>query len=777
MTALQQDFDNSCGNPTLNSNAGVGNLSWSNSGIYYTSQTFDQNVVYTLEADVIDATGTWPGLYWIKETSNKSYAMLINNTQARISLSGSGPGVCSGHNWASSLENYTSTTGIWSLTWRATGDILSEFPTVGTISSANSLYMKDEDLRIGIGGISSGSGTLDMNWIRARQLVDIVPSFSIGSLVMNNIVAVPQLDLGTDQLVCINTNTQLQVSSAFTSVLWSTGSNDTAIAVSTPGLYYVDVVDANGCSTSDSVVVSNHAATPLALANSQLICVESNAILTADTGFVSYDWSTGSMNNSTSVSQAGTYYLSATDANGCTTSDSIEVSYFFPAADLGIDLTVCVDDTATFTADIAYTSFLWSNGDTTSFINTNVAGTYTVTTTDTAGCVTSDSVVLSNHPVNQVVLGNDTLVCDFGGSMLLDAGSAGVTYLWNDGSNGSTLSAQANGLYSVICTDANGCSTSDSIAVTFAALPIVNAGLDQTVCPEDTAAFTADTVYNSYLWNTGDTTASITASLAGVYVLTATDSMGCVSTDSVLLVNHTLNPVNLGSDTFFCAGESFILDAGNGGVSYFWQDGSAGQTHVANITATYWVVCTDSNGCSTSDTTIIFESAAITSDFTSTTDQFDATFSDASTGNATTYSWDFGDGASSTDANPTHTYATEGNFTVCLTVTNVDGCSDVVCDTVTIIASVIAENSFGSNLNVFPNPTANQVTVAMDQLTAGNVALELRDMRGRVILQETIASAGSINHVLQLENVEDGLYVIALTKDGQSIQKRLVVAH
>ncbi|HPE82892.1 MAG TPA: DUF2341 domain-containing protein, partial [Aequorivita sp.] len=180
------NFGTSCGSYTATVAGGNLDMSWSSNGVLISDTTFPVSEVFTAEAQVNSASGNWPGIYWAKETAAKSYAMLTGgSTQVRISKTGASGGFCTGHNWASPLVTYTNASGIWSLTWQDTGNIFGEFPTVGLITSTDTEHAKDENLKLNIGGISSGSGSIQMDWIRARKYTATPPSSSIGATVTN----------------------------------------------------------------------------------------------------------------------------------------------------------------------------------------------------------------------------------------------------------------------------------------------------------------------------------------------------------------------------------------------------------------------------------------------------------------------------------------------------------------------------------------------------------------------------------------------------------------
>ncbi|MCW8981818.1 MAG: DUF2341 domain-containing protein, partial [Altibacter sp.] len=181
------NFGSSCGTPTATVAGGNLDLSWSSNGVLISDTTFPAGEVFTAEAQVNSATGNWPAIYWGEATSNENYGMMIDPSDARISVrGGAGGDFCAGHNWASPLVPYTSTSGVWSLTWQDTGNIFGEFPSVGTISSTDMTFTKDEDLKLNIGGISSGNGSMQVDWIRGRKYTATPPSSVTGATVMNN---------------------------------------------------------------------------------------------------------------------------------------------------------------------------------------------------------------------------------------------------------------------------------------------------------------------------------------------------------------------------------------------------------------------------------------------------------------------------------------------------------------------------------------------------------------------------------------------------------------
>ncbi len=138
------------------------------------------------------------------------------------------------------------------------------------------------------------------------------------------------------------------------------------------------------------------------------------------------------------------------------------------------------------------------------------------------------------------------------------------------------------------------------------------------------------------------------------------------------------------------------------------------------------------------------------SDFTFNTNGFDVQFTDHSTA-ANTYAWDFGDGTTSTEANPTHQYSQDGTYTVSLTITNDCGnfssSSEVVINTVGI-------SQVNSSISVYPNPAQNEILIN----TKPNTPIELIDISGKTVLNTRLNQSKTIN----IEHLKPGIYTLKI---------------
>ncbi|MDQ2180868.1 hypothetical protein M0051_19540, partial [Marinifilum sp. D714] len=245
-------------------------------------------------------------------------------------------------------------------------------------------------------------------------------------------------------------------------------------------------------------------------------------------------------------------------------------------------------------------SYLWSNGATTQTITVNTSGNYSVVVTDANGCSATDDVNVTVHPNPVVDLGLDQETCE-GGSITLDAGNSGATYLWSNGATTQTITVSTSGNYSVVVTDANGCSATDDVNVTIHPNPVVDLGVDQETCEGGSITLDAGNAGSTYLWSNGATSQTIIVNTSGNYSVVVTDANGCSATDDVNVTVHPNPVVDLGLDQETCAGGAITLDAGNPGSTYLWSNGETTQDITVSTSGSYSVVVTDANGCSATD--------------------------------------------------------------------------------------------------------------------------------------------------------------------------------
>lgn len=500
----------------------------------------------------------------------------------------------------------------------------------------------------------------------------------------------PAVNLGNDTAYC--------ASSAFSQTLnaqnpgatydWNNGTANTqTFAVSTAGIYTVKVTDGNGCIGRDTLTVTQNPLPVVHLGNDTAFCTGSPFALTLDAQNpgAAYDWNSGAANTQTfSASAAGTYSVTVTDINGCENNDQLTVTEnALPVVNLGNDTALCAGTpfVITLNAGNAGASFNWDNGAAlTQMYQVSTAGTYSVVVTNANGCQGSDQLVISYNTLPAVDLGNDTAYCagtPF--SLTLDAQNPGAAYNWNNGAAVTqTYTAAAAGTYIVTVTDTNGCQGTGSLTVTQHALPVVNLGNDTSYCAGNTLSLLLDAGNpgSTYSWNGSSifTSQVFAVSLAGTYSVIVTTAHGCSASDSVTVTQNALPTVDIEDNTFYCSGTPFslVLDAGNPGASYNWNNGAAStQTYTATGAGTYSVIVTDANGCSNSDSMSIEEKPLPVVDLGNDTafcagTAFSLTLDAQNPG--ASYSWNGG-----VATTQTFTVTEAGTYTV--NVTDVYGCS------------------------------------------------------------------------------------------------------
>jgi len=235
------------------------------------------------------------------------------------------------------------------------------------------------------------------------------------------------------------------------------------------------------------------------------------------------------------------------------------------------------------------------------------------------------------------------------------------------------------------------------------------------ICRGSEQRLDAETYFMSYQWSTGGKGPSVMVSKEGWVSVVASTQLGCVKSDSVYVkVNDP--KIDLGEDRGTCLPDKIILDAGPGYKAYRWQDGSTNQTFIVEKTGSYSVTATKEAGCTASDIVeiMVFE-PLFTQNYKVATDLHpDITFI-SQTEHAVSFSWDFGDGETSTEANPVHHYKQLGEYKVTLQATSAFGCMDTISSTVKIIPfKLLTPNAFRPDSEIAENRVFLPITEGID---------------------------------------------------------------
>ena len=154
-------------------------------------------------------------------------------------------------------------------------------------------------------------------------------------------------------------------------------------------------------------------------------------------------------------------------------------------------------------------------------------------------------------------------------------------------------------------------------------------------------------------------------------------------------------------------------------------------------------------------------------------------FSNQSTGNAPfTYAWDFGDGTNSNQQDPQHFYTSGGVYNVCLTIIDAAGCTDTICDTISVVIQGIDDiNQQNFNLTTFPNPFEGQTSIHYELVNSANVSLVVFDILGNDLehFVNSKQAAGEFTYTWNAENYSSGIYFISLQVDDKKVSKKLTL--
>ncbi|MBV9185766.1 MAG: hypothetical protein JO093_09085 [Acidobacteria bacterium] len=504
--------------------------------------------------------------------------------------------------------------------------------------------------------------------------------------------------------LCPNGGSVVLTANVADSYLWSTGETTRAISVTQPGAYHV-AITTGGCSaTSNDVTVTRR--TIGAITGGGTFCPGGSVALTAPAGS-SYAWSTGATTQSITVSAAGDYSVTVTDATGCAmtpppatvTASTLAVSVSQSAT------SICEGQTSTLTANTtggtgSY-SYQWFDGSdsiqgaTSASYSASASGAYSVAVTDASACsTTSQPVSVMVNPLPDASISAQSNAC--AGTTYAATSTAGAaSYQWTI-ANGTIVDGQGtNAIHytsgpsgSVTLTlavaTAQGCADTKSRTIPIANVQasITPAG-PLTICPGGSVTLTAN-AGASYLWSNNATAQSITVSQAGAYSVQVFDANGCSAQSQSVSVavaspSATITP---SGPTNFCAGGSVTLSAPAGYASYAWSNGASTQSITVNQSNTYSVTVSDANGCTASSSTsvtvnplpqVAFSTPAAICGTSETAQEVQPL------GTGLTYNWSITNGAVTQNAgHRVYFTASTGASQVVLTVTITDanGCSN-----------------------------------------------------------------------------------------------------
>src|SRR5690554_4385969 len=522
--------------------------------------------------------------------------------------------------------------------------------------------------------------------------------------------------------------------------------------------------------------------------------------------FDSYLWSNGSTADSLIVSETGTYWVETVDIFGFISRDTVEVS--FPSLNPPTTLLYCQNEFIDWQTGLGqHYTYLWSDGSLADSLVINSPGDYHVVVTDTNGCIfKSDTLSFSEDPfTTSASLGPDKNLCAGNNLGLSIGANEAVSYLWNTGETLPEIEITTSGSYHVEVQNANGCIAQDTIAITIIGdAPIVSMNIPSAVCTaapfdfEDLSTTTDGSNIISWDWDFGEGSTenveqgNFAYSVDGNYDITLTieTSSGCFNTLSTPIEIKT-NPILTFSTNYICQNQAIEFNGGQLSpqtiTDWYWNfnDPASGTDNVATGQNTQHVfaspgdydvmlIGTDIFGCI--DTLVQTKAIAPTPtadfNFNEVCEGSVVNYQNASTvaspATITSYQWTFGDGTNSGQTNPQKPYASQGVYTVGLTATANNGCSDDTTQTIKIhaipqvnytleqacagIDAQFIDNSF------IPNGSVAQVDWSIDgqtPITGFTVGHQFPNA-GTYSLEQTVRSAfGCENSAVSSVTIKD----------------------
>ena len=343
---------------------------------------------------------------------------------------------------------------------------------------------------------------------------------------------------------------------------------------------------------------------PVQILGDNLLCEGQTATLTADVGN-SFLWSTGATTATITVTVAGNYSLTVTDANGCTSTNFTDVLVFpNPTPQIIGNNSVCPNGVATLALSTNYLIYIWSTGSDDASVQVNNAGTYTVTVYDSNACSATAAInVTANPAATATLIGNDSF-CE-GSSTTIGVAEIGQQYAWSTGGTSQNILVNAAGVYTVTVSNSVGCSSMQSMSVTMGNAPVSIQG-ETTICGDALLTLSTTPEYTTYIWSTGENTPTIQVG-GGTYAVTVSEG-ACEGSASHIITALGDPQVQISGNLTISEGISTELSAiGTDLVAYNWSSGGITPNLQVSQVGTYTVTVTNSNDCTATATAVVTE--------------------------------------------------------------------------------------------------------------------------------------------------------------------------
>ncbi|MDP1800932.1 MAG: gliding motility-associated C-terminal domain-containing protein [Bacteroidota bacterium] len=437
--------------------------------------------------------------------------------------------------------------------------------------------------------------------------------------------------------------------------LWSPGGGTTSVVSGLfAGTYSVQLTDANGCTITRTVNVTQPTSVTINTSTLTANCNQANGVASATavggTGPYTYTWSTSFVGQTLSNVTAGTYTVQVKDANGClytlaatvpnASGPAIGISSFTNPSCFGGNNGIATTTISGGTPGPGFPIYSWSNGQNTGTATNLLNGVYTVTLTDATGCIASASVTITQPTSLTLIVTGTNPKCFNATNGSANAGvlggTPGYTYAWlpapGAGGTTATPSGMGPGNYGVTVTDSKGCVIQGTVNLANPAQMLSSVTTTAATCFNACNGLAVGSVTNaigavSYFWTGGPvplTTQNVSGLCAGTYTMLATDQNTCTSTTVLNITQPPLLTVSLSAvGSVSCSGGSngFATASPSGGTpgyTYNWSNSQTTATSNNLIAGSYTVTVTDTKSCTATAVAVINQPAGLTANITGT---------------------------------------------------------------------------------------------------------------------------------------------------------------
>jgi hypothetical protein len=600
-----------------------------------------------------------------------------------------------------------------------------------------------------------------------------------------NVIAPPTAPtFSNSSSLCGNTDAQFNASSGSNNIVYSIESGGATVNASS-GLvssitssFTIRATATNACGSefTDLVVTVNSLPTAptISASGTTTLCDNATVELTSSEPN-SIVWSNTASTASITVSQAGNYFVTYTDGNGCSVNSlpvavTQNTSPSIPQINASGATTFCQGGTV----DLSTTStgnLLWSTNETSNTISVGQSGAYTVSATEN-GCTSTSlpiNIVVTQGITAPTIAASGPITFCEGQSVTLTS-SENSQIEWSTSETSAAITISQSGTYSVTQT-IGGCSaTSTPVQVIVnpnPAMPTISASGSTIFCQGGNVQLTSSASTGN-LWSTNSQNQTITVTNSDNYFVTVTDANGCNATSNTISVTVNQSPdvpiITPNGPVAFCEGESITLFSSSP-TGNLWSNNLISQAAPVYDSGTYTVTITDQNGCSSTSAGTVVTVNPLPNAVASLAGN--GISINATPVGGATYKW-INCTTNTIVAGQTNTnFAPTQNGSYAVIVTTQAGCADT-SNCVSVSKLSIAELN-NHDFTIYPNPAQDEINIQFNQSIQETYQLRLTDMNGR-----TISNFEVKNKIekINTKNLERGVYIITIqNKLGMNVQK------